>query len=143
MKTLKAFIVCSLLLIITCSNSCEKGEGHGDDRLTIINNSSISIFALLQYNYPDTTINNEDYTHLAYNSITIEPNTTKKIWNSLNWEDVIQMDNTQGTIMIFVFSSDTVQSYSWEQIRNDYNTLKRFDLSVNQLKAEDWKVSYP
>jgi hypothetical protein len=48
---------------------------------------------------------------------------------------------TCDTMRIFILSVDTVNKYTWEQIRLDYNILKRYDISLQDLKRMD--IYYP
>jgi hypothetical protein len=45
------------------------------------------------------------------------------------------------TIRIFILSIDTVNKYQWEQIRQDYNILKRYDITLNELETTN--IYYP
>ena len=47
------------------------------------------------------------------------------------------------TLCLFVFDTDTFNTYSWEEIQDDYKILKRYDLSPQDLKALGRKISYP
>lgn len=44
----------------------------------------------------------------------------------------------------FVFDADTLNKYSWNQIRTGYKILKRYDLSIeNGLKQIKYVITYP
>ena len=45
--------------------------------------------------------------------------------------------------MFYVFSVDTLEKYSWEEIREGYKILKRYDLSMDDLDSLDWTITYP
>lgn len=45
---------------------------------------------------------------------------------------------------VLILSMDTVNKYSWEQIREDYNILKRYDIEGKRgLKNIDYTITYP
>jgi len=44
---------------------------------------------------------------------------------------------------LIVYSIDTLNHYSFEQIREEYKILKRYELSVEELENSDWIVTYP
>lgn len=48
-----------------------------------------------------------------------------------------------GKLSIYLFSKDTLNKHTWEQIRQDYKVLKRYDLTYDELKQMNWTVSYP
>jgi hypothetical protein len=52
------------------------------------------------------------------------------------------------TLSIFFFSQDTLNAYSWEEIKHGYKVLQRYDLSVENIqtllnKYEVPEVPYP
>jgi hypothetical protein len=47
------------------------------------------------------------------------------------------------TLSLFIFHTDTLNKYSWETIRDDYLILKRYDLSLEDLQASDFTITYP
>jgi hypothetical protein len=127
--------------VTTSSVTCRKG--HGDDRLTIVNNSNKSIYIIVQYNYPDTSINDKSWSNLAYTHVQVDPNSAQHLWNSLDWDEVIRGKNSLNTVMVFVFDLEKVISKPWAQIQSDYDVLKRYDLTIDQLNILDWKIIYP
>ncbi len=47
------------------------------------------------------------------------------------------------TLSLYMFHPDTLAKYEWQQILDDYNILKRYDLSLEDLRRLDFKVTYP
>lgn len=142
MKKYSIFIL--LFLYLICSaNSCSKenGQGHADKRLNIINNTEHIIASFIQYNYPDTSI--QDKETPGFNSISIEPHSKNVHLTFVSWETLINQNNQYGIISILIFSSDTIQTYSWEEIQKNYNVLKRYDLSLQDLERMNWTITYP
>lgn len=124
------------------SNNCKKG-GHGDNRLTIVNNSNASIFTLLQYNYPDTSINDESWSYLAYNYLVVESQKTEKLWNSIKWDKVIQNKNEHNMLTVFILDNEIVNNTPWAEIQSNYLILQRYELTIEQLDDMGWRVTYP
>lgn len=136
--------ICLLLVwIITASNSCKK-DSHNEDALTTINNAAHPVFALLAFDYPDTSLQHggciscfvqiepgESYQHFYY------PN------NKYGWESRIRELNPNHTLTMFFLHPDTLKKYSFEGLQSNYNILDRYELSVDQLKAQNWEVRYP
>lgn len=141
MKSWKIILSILLLQITTSSVTCRKG--HGDDRLTIVNNSNKSVYVILQYNYPDTSINDKSWSSLAYTHLQVDSGSSTSLWNSIDWEEVIRGKNALSTIMIFVFDLDKVINKPWAQIQSDYDVLKRYDVTIDRLNTLDWKITYP
>lgn len=45
---------------------------------------------------------------------------------------------------LYIFDADTVNKYSWDEIRADYKVLKRYDLNIeNGLKEFKGVITYP
>ena len=104
--------------------------------IRIFNNSSNAIGTMLGYNYPDTSVPKDflvggvvpgDYRFL----------------DTRGYCDDVFKSLPQDTISIFVFNIDTVSHYPWEEIRNGYKILKRYDLSQQDLDRMNWAVTYP
>jgi len=141
---MKALIVFSSLVlsILSMTNSCDpNSDGHWDGKLTIVNNSTDTLLAFLQFNYPDTTLLDEDAPEL--NNTVIAPHSQEKIYSSILWEDRIMKLNSDQMIMIFINSYDTLAKYNWSEIQGDYNILKRYDLSISNLDSLNWTITYP
>ncbi len=49
----------------------------------------------------------------------------------------------QDTLSVFIFHADTLKKYSWEEIRDGYKVLKRYDLSLEDLEETDFTITYP
>ncbi len=130
---------CLLLLITSSFSSCE--TGHLDDRLTTINNSQHSIFSIIQFNFPDTALLGNGGCIGCF--VEIAPNASEYHLNGVNWERDIKRRNKLNTLTVFIVHSDTLRKYPFEQLQADYNILRRYDLTVDQLKSMDWKVRYP
>jgi len=122
-----------VLLVLICCVSCEPLVDHVYS-IKIHNNTSDTIQFYGSYAYPDTTITNEKpRLKMAYPS-------KYSYWDSKEkWEALLLSD----TISIFILSKDTVDKYSWDKIRSGYKILERYDLSLNDLKKQNWKVIYP
>lgn len=44
---------------------------------------------------------------------------------------------------IYIFSLDTLNKYSWKEIRESSNYLRRYDLSQHELDSMNWTITYP
>jgi hypothetical protein len=52
-------------------------------------------------------------------------------------------DTWTNTICLFIFDKDTMNTYSWKQIQDDYKVLQRYDLSPENLQTLKYQISYP
>jgi hypothetical protein len=60
----------------------------------------------------------------------------------LSWEKFFQ-ELPYDTLSVFIFHTDTLNKYTWEEVRDGYKILKRFDLSLKDLQYMDYTVKYP
>ncbi len=60
----------------------------------------------------------------------------------INWEDIFN-SLPKDTLSIFIFHTDTLNKYSWEEVRNGYKILKRYDLSLQDIERLNYNVPYP
>lgn len=140
------FFICIPLLLILNANSCDKdgnGNIHSDTRLKLANKSDSSVVTFLQYNFPDTTLSLQnpkfDFGKAA---MTVDSKMAESYYSRRNWEKVIG-ENSLNTVMIFVVSQSIYVKQPWDSIQKNYSIIKRYDLRINQLKAQNWKVIYP
>ena len=63
---------------------------------------------------------------------------------SATWESIFESSSVPSdTLSLFVFHVDTLAKYDWESIRKDYNILKRYDLSLEDLEQLNFTIIYP
>lgn len=132
-----------VLVIFFYAGSCDKPPLV--ERFYSIEISNNSIDTICPYlalgegltQYPDTTLPSERPA-----LVKIAPNKrfyydSRKTWNQRI--DELAAD----TLSIFIIDGGFYRDSSWSVIRDHYLILKRFDLSVSDLKSIKWKVSYP
>ncbi len=122
-----------IMSIILCSASCEKIVDHAY-YIKVQNSTNDTVLCYDSYSYPDTLIS-FDKPLLQ----TVTPQSYTKLISKKEWKEVLPKD----TISIYILSKDTVNKYSWDKIRSDYNILKRYDLSLDDLEKQNWTVTYP
>jgi hypothetical protein len=65
-----------------------------------------------------------------------------RIGNPIRWVERISYLPLD-TLSIYFFHPETLAAYDWNQIRNDYKVLKRYDLSIDDLTSLNFTVPYP
>lgn len=135
-------LIISTFFIFTFS-SCKKNN-ENPKFITFKNNSSIPVYTYFSFNFPDTMLLLNDKEKglggLIKPGKELKEPTADKY---RRWNDYISASNTQSMLMVFFLSEDVVNQYSLEQIQKDYKILKRYDLTVDQLKSMKWEVTYP
>jgi hypothetical protein len=47
------------------------------------------------------------------------------------------------TLSIYFFAKDTIDKYSWDDIKTKYKIVQRYDMSVDDFKQLHYRISYP
>ena len=152
MKSVRFF----LLLIVFVLSSCHFFDELSDlmnrsfQCVTIKNNSTRKI-AFYPYSflpisgiygafYPDTLLPPEDIGFYSARICPMEEYTYRTIFETKNIRSYF---GGRDSLMFFVFSVDTLDKYSWDEIYEGYMVLKRYDLSITDLDSLNWTITYP
>lgn len=133
-----------IILFITNLIKCENINMDKKYAINLLNNAEHSIgcyFALGgKYGtlYPDTVLP-------ATNQYIIKEikSGSRYIYDSgIKWNEIFSK-LLQDTLSIYIFHTDTLKQNSWEEIKNGYKVLKRYDLSLEDLENLNWELTYP
>ncbi len=124
-----------LLFILTTTAACEPFDKVYS--FWVENKSDKPVYFLVSYTYPDTTIpDTYDERRL------VSPGSKNPFDNDEKWEDVFK-ELPADTLSVFIFNSEAINNTKWEEIRSGYMILKRYDVSIDDLKNNSWIISYP
>ena len=150
MKQIKFFMLeVGLLLIFLCAK-CTNSI-HGDYRLHISNNSDYNIIPITNpllvklgqpYDtyYPDTLLSDKRH----FFGIPISKGEKTGLGDiGLPWDSIYKNIMVNDTMSVFIFDAKVLDTYSWEEIRDNYMILKRYDLSLEDLQKLDFTLYYP
>lgn len=87
--------------------------------------------------YPDTTLLENQPVFIS-----IPSNADAPAYLKVKYELFFQ-ELPSDTLSVFIIHSDSLAKYDWNTIRKDYNVLKRYDLSLEDLQRLNFKVPYP
>ncbi|MDP3461205.1 MAG: hypothetical protein Q8S18_00280 [Bacteroidales bacterium] len=132
-----------VLVLVLFLVGCEKNE---DGILTIENNSDITIWWKVGRSYPDTSLLIENTLWVVFSDPNAQivkshskmssiSNDSKETWFKANFSN--------DTMMVFVFDSYVMTNLPWEQVKNEYLVLKRYNLSLDDLNRISWTLTYP
>lgn len=127
------FFLLYLLLNISCS--CRKEQ---QTNIYFYNNSSKMIWVLCSFSYPDTL-----FINTIGGGYKVEPNTKKALSMKNGWDIEIERNNSYNYLILFTLDDSIAKIYSDEEISDSNLILKRYDLSIEQLKALNWTIAYP
>ena len=62
--------------------------------------------------------------------------------SGIKWEEIYSQF-PKDTLSIYIFHTDTLNQYTWEEVRDNYLILNRYDLSLDDLTKLNNKYSVP
>ncbi|MEO6683368.1 MAG: hypothetical protein ABIN48_11165 [Ginsengibacter sp.] len=131
-------IIIPILLFVSCSSTCKKNPFV--ERVYSIKVANDADYACITFEsriYPDTALPaNVPYYSTAF------PEDYAVIDSKTEWSNVYKKFPAD-TLSIFILNSDTVKVNEWGIIRSGYKILKRYDLSLEDLKKLNWTITYP
>lgn len=130
-----------LLVILFITNSC--WDMVIDKQIYIENNSNDTIGY-----YDDTRRYNSDFPHMydtlpneVYGIVKIKPK--EGFYDDIDFVDSYFDRYPDKKTKIYLFNWDTLNKYSWKEIREKSIYLIRYDLSYNELDSMNWTITYP
>ena len=143
---MKMNIVVLIIISLFLNQACGNKENNCHETIIFENRTSRTLYVTSSYLYPDTsTFAGIPNPVLAPTNTKIFPNesNTSVFWGNdcieLAYKDLIPSD----TMMIYIFDAEVLETEEWSDVIHDYKVLIRYDLSQNDLKYLDWKVTYP
>lgn len=121
--------------------SCHQTSKYYDYRLKLENKTGKTIMAYNSYNYPDTSLDPTIPKGIEANNLITGPNGEITFVRGGTWETAFKDDIPSGKMMIFVLDKDQVDHQPWDSIRQNYAVLKRFDLTLDSLRAHNFKIT--
>jgi len=88
--------------------------------------------------YPDTLLPNRFYNRLN----SVKPDGIRCYDPTQNYKEEIQSYGSD-TMIIFIFHTDTLAKYTWDEVRVGYNILKRYDVSWQEMEELKGNIYYP
>lgn len=140
-----------LLFLLFLLNECvlfEKGHNY----ILFVNNSDDDVYVTPEYYYPDTifhhrwsAISSNQYQTKVYAKTS--SNRPLLFYYGDTWEMEFHTAIKSDTLIVFVLNVDSIER--WENIdyKLNYNpddaVIKRYYLSLGDLKVKDWTIIYP
>jgi len=141
MKKIKICAIVGITCLLLCSSECSSNLGHYD--ISIHNNANHHIDVLISFGdplYPDTLLPDRFYGRL--NPIPPGRASYGRGGRVRSYKQFIQSYGSD-TIIIFIFHTDTIEKYTWDEIREGYKILKRYDISWQEMEQLNGRIFYP
>ena len=140
MKNIGWVIICICFFFTSCE---KKDTENAHYRIRFNNNSDYCIGVLYDPYYPDTTMG---YPWFPTDSTKckIQPKEVMIITNG-HFKSTFEsfFSSTNDTIMFYVFDYKAMTTNEWAEVRDNYMVTQRYDLSLDDLRRLDWKLSFP
>ena len=130
------------MIFLTATKGC-KDPVEQWDYIKVVNTTAKTIYVSAgtrrygMSSYPDTLLPADKPSLLI-----VRPNDYNNLATSIGWEVAIK-DNDPDSLNIYVFDADTINRYSWDKIKAHNKVLKRYDLSIDDLKRKNWSITFP
>ena len=141
MKKVKNFTVISIICCLFYCNNCSLFPGAKVYPIWVYNKSDHYIDILLSHGYPifpDTLLPDRFYDRPG----SVKPGAGKQYPNGQKPKEFIQSYGSD-TIIVFIFHTDTLEKYPWNEVRTGYKILKRYDVSWQEMERLEGRLYYP
>lgn len=142
MKKIIKYTLLMFTVVLLMANSCGKlMETWYSIKVENKTSKALRVTAgcskFMMNSYPDTTLpSNKPFL------LNVSPKNYNHLDHSFPWEVIIQ-GLPADTLSIYIFDADTLNTYDWRSIKEGYKILKRYDLSLDDLKKSNWTITYP
>ena len=108
------------------------------------NNSNKPIYIYGYYDYPDSSLKNKNYNPAVSGEYyKVKPSERTNIYRRSCYEGVFKISIPSDTIMVYIFDAQTLETTPWETVKKNNLYLKRYDLSLQDLRNLNWRINYP
>lgn len=129
-----------LIVILLSVVSCENVIGESFYSIAVKNKSSSEIRVYIADNalhhYPDTLL-----PILKPSLQKAAVNRSVYFTSQISWEDILKKIPSN-ILSVYIIDNEVYENESWDSIRIHYKVLNRLDLSIEELKDLDWKITY-
>lgn len=135
----------AVVFIAIISLGCDPNElcqQNSNKIITVNNNSSRNIIYYFYWNYPDTLFGEHNPLFSSPSSHRLSPFSNGQ-WRWPRdgcWEEAFSLKSSE---FIYIFDTDTLETYSWQEIQDGYKILARYELTLQSLIDSGWVVNYP
>lgn len=134
MKRVSFFLFLFILSILSCRDNPLTEKVYS---IKVYNNSQKTVTTFYEKNYPDTNLPDQKplLSEIKQNNYTFIDSREK-------WEEAFS-EAPKDTLSFYILSIDTLSKYPWGIITSQYKILKRYDLSLQDLQNQNWRITYP
>ena len=133
-------LLSALTLFFLATMSCQPVNKYYDSRLKLENKTDKYIVAYYSYAIPDTSLDATLPHSVAANNWIAGPGGEITFERGGTWENAFRDNIPSGKLSMFVLDKQVVDNTPWDSIRQHYTILKRFDVTIDSLRAINFKL---
>lgn len=127
----KFSLILILMMLLSCEDLVEQTY-----KFNVKNETENELYFYIDDKYPDTTITTVNVTNK------IIPMSTFRLGLFKAQIEFFE-EATNDTLSFYFISKETVSNFDWNEIRNEYLILKRYDVSFDDFQTIDFEIVYP
>lgn len=141
----KVFLSIFPVAFVLLAGTCRKETENTHYTIKFHNRSSIPLYVEASFGYPDTFAFEfgELRANAAINKVNSGELNTSALGLRGSYEYRMENYVLSKKVMVYVFDAAVIESTPLDTIRAKYLVLKRYDLSLDDLRARNWTIEYP
>jgi FPC/CPF motif-containing protein YcgG len=125
---------------MTLSMKCIKETDDCHYYITLNNQSDKRVYLVVTYDYPDTSMN---FQNPRYHSDLYQIAAKSNDWIKSGPCIESNINNSPGKkISLFIFDAELVDATPWNQVRQNYQVLKRMDLTAEEIDNAHYSIDF-
>lgn len=132
----------AIILLISCDAN---NTAYSHKIITVINKTNKTIYVVGSYQYPNTDAykNTPDPLKTGFTKVLLNES-TKNVLPSFgtSYESIYEYEIPSGILMVYIFDGPTLETEGWDYIKEHNLVLKRYDLTLKDLKNMNWTIAY-
>ena len=134
-----------LLALILSASTCSK-EGECHRYIWFYNQTNRDVYVSWSYTYPDTLYlihgPSPSGDPLA-SKVNASSSSRNPLRNRDCWEDLFGDLIPSDTLMVYLFDAEVLETVDWSTVIMENMILRRYDLSLDDLRRMNWEITYP
>ncbi len=120
---------------------------YGDGKLTLINNSSDTVYFKLIWDEDSSFLNSKNLidtiNYISSREIIKPKDSLPSVVHNISWENLINSRFSDSTLKIVFMSKNLFNKQLKDSLKLFHSKYKMYKFKVKQLNRMKWKVSYP
>ena len=133
------YLLFSFIFLAMIISGCIDKFARHEYGFRLLNNSNSRIEAYAVFIHPDTSISEAE----PELSILDSGKSTFIFDNNTSEESLNRFFENDERITVFILSSDTLNKYGWDRVRDSYNILRRYEITTQELDDMGGDLVYP